>query len=272
MKHRVADYAAHRVLCLPPDCPVDEAVSRLAQADVTGAPVVDSSGQVVGVLSLTDLIALQLYGPTLAGRRATPDEDATHQLDLRLDLPVGDAMTATVWSAAPEEPLAVAAARMLEAQVHRLVVLGPDQHVRGILSTLDVMRAVRDAELDAPCHLYATSPVRCVEHDTPVSDAMEQLLEEAHHGMPVTDQGWPVGLLTQAELVNAREFPPETPVEEIATREILCVEENTPLWSAAAQGIEQGVRRLLVVRGRQLTGILVSLDFTRAYAELSRTA
>lgn len=269
MSYLVSDYASRRVLTLTPDELVSEAAARLAQADVTGAPVVDAQHRVVGVLSLTNIIALRLMGPVFAALRAGPDEDAAHHHadDIAEETKVADIMTRDVQSARLGEPLAVAARRMVDAKVHRLVVVDDAGHARGILSTLDVMRAARDLELTAPASRYATMPVECVEATTPVGEAIARLLDHHHHGMPVTENGAPFGLLTQTEIIRARTLAPETPTRDVASRDIQTVEHDTPLWAAAARGIDENARRLLLTREGQVTGILVSLDFARAFAE-----
>jgi CBS domain-containing protein len=218
---------------------------------------------------VTDLIALALFGPALALGRSGPDEDARQIPDVATfgAVRAQDLMTPAVWSATPNEPLRVAAERLVQARVHRLVVLARGRTVEGVLSTLDLMRAVRDVRASTPICQYASRSVASVEMGTPVASVMRQLLEGGFTGMPVTDTGWPVGFISQAELLAARHRPTTTPVEEIASPSFLCLPEPTAIGKAAEEGLRQGIRRLLLVRSRQVTGILTSVDFARAVAQ-----
>ena len=99
----------------------------LEESEISGAPVVDSSGQLVGVLSETDLVharATQLLW--------------THWSELQ----VRHLMHSPAITADPGMGIAEAAELMEEARVHRLVIVGDDQLPIGVLSTGDVIRAV----------------------------------------------------------------------------------------------------------------------------------
>jgi CBS domain-containing protein len=263
---RVADYARQPAITVSPDLGVSELAELFHREQVSGAPVASPAGTALGVVSLTDLIALALFGAHFSTVATAPDDDTGPVPDVRRygHHAVRDIMTPAVWSAKPREPLAVAAERLLDARVHRLVVVGPHGSVEGLLSTVDLMRAVRDARLATPIRAHATRETESVEVGTPVSRVMRRLLEAGFTGMPVTDNGWPIGFVSQAELLRARDRTASTPVEEIASPAMLCLPERTPLWSAAEEALRQGTRRILVVRARQVRGILTSVDFARA--------
>jgi CBS domain-containing membrane protein len=56
---KVADIMQTPVRTVASDTPVSEVVVSLADAQVSGLPVVDTRGRVVGVVTATDLIAAQ---------------------------------------------------------------------------------------------------------------------------------------------------------------------------------------------------------------------
>ena len=56
---KVADIMQTAVRTVTSDTPVSEVLVSLADAQVSGLPVVDTRGRVVGVVSSTDLIAAQ---------------------------------------------------------------------------------------------------------------------------------------------------------------------------------------------------------------------
>jgi CBS domain-containing protein len=87
---------------------LQEAARRLEESEISGAPVVDSSGQLVGVLSETDLVRAR----------------ATEQLWERWPgLKVRHLMHSPVLTADRSMSVQEAAALMEGAHVHRLVVV-----------------------------------------------------------------------------------------------------------------------------------------------------
>ena len=79
-----------------------------------------------------------------------------------------------------------------------------------------------------------------------------------------TTDGWPVGVFTQREALEARHQARKTPVDEVMNPAMLSLEADTPLHRAAAQAEALRVRRVIVVRNRQIEGILTGVDFARA--------
>lgn len=121
---RVRDIMTAPVLSVSSEARVGHAVWSLSAKGITGAPVCDPGGRVIGVLSRSDLI----------------DEDA-HGL-VADDTPVVEAMTPEVWSVHPDAPASEAVALMVEMGIHRVMVMAHDQALVGILTSMDVMRAI----------------------------------------------------------------------------------------------------------------------------------
>jgi len=132
----VSDVMTHSVVTLTPEMSLGEAAATLSTLGVSGAPVCDAEGHVVGVFSTSDV--LKLDGSTAAGAR------------------VGALMTPEVISIGASDPLKAAIARMAERGVHRLVVLGEDGHLAGIITPMDVVKAVARGAITSPS-LDATS-------------------------------------------------------------------------------------------------------------------
>jgi CBS domain-containing protein len=110
------------------DEPAYEAEQLMSDRRVSGLPVVDRGGRLVGVVSQTDLVRAHAAGQTLA---AWPG------------LAVRHLMTAPALTVRMDESLVTAAHRMEERKVHRLVVVAPDgEHPMGVISTLDLVGAL----------------------------------------------------------------------------------------------------------------------------------
>jgi len=110
------------------DEPVGTAETLMSERGVTGLPVVDATGRLMGVLSQTDIVRAHASGQPLASWPG---------------LAVRHLMTSPALTIRIDESL-LAAARMLEKHhVHRLVVVAPDgEHPVGVISTTDLVRAL----------------------------------------------------------------------------------------------------------------------------------
>jgi CBS domain-containing protein len=125
-----------------------EVAKILVEERITGAPVVDERGTLVGVISQSDLVEYDLsveHELTVeAPFYRRPFDDALQPGrgfridDLPADL-VKDVMTPYLITVAEDTPIRDVAARMASCGVHRLIVVDTDQQIRGIVSSLDVL-------------------------------------------------------------------------------------------------------------------------------------
>jgi CBS domain-containing protein len=130
----VADIMTPEVLTVSPETPLKQAALEMVLAGVHGAPVKDRSGQVLGILSTTDLVAQR--GPGGPASR-----------DLRT---VSDAMTPILFAVLATDHAMYAAKRMVETGSHRLVVLDESGKLVGMITPMDVLAAlVRGDDLNA---------------------------------------------------------------------------------------------------------------------------
>jgi CBS domain-containing protein len=111
--------------------PLDEAADILDRHGISGAPVVDTAGSLVGVLSQTDLI------------RARSTEYLWANWP---GLAVRHLMTTPAVTVERSTPIVIAAARMERNRIHRLVVVADDDKTLpiGVLSTTDVVHAIAE--------------------------------------------------------------------------------------------------------------------------------
>ena len=144
------DVMTRRVLTVRVDLTVRELADFLVENQISGAPVVDPDGHLVGVVSLTDLAQNDVDRPDVVGDRSSPTtamrdwEERMNPEDLRAlhiesdDLLVRDIMTPTVYTVPEETPVAKIARTMVAGRIHRLLVTnGP--RVVGIVTSLDLV-------------------------------------------------------------------------------------------------------------------------------------
>jgi predicted transcriptional regulator len=233
---------------------LDHVRKRLDELRISSLAVVDANDKLMGVISRTDLIRV--------GRRQAGSRGKAALLTLP-NKAVSRRMTDKVVTVAPEDPISLAAKHIVEGRLHRVYVEESEKLV-GVLSTNDVMRAIRDKRVNKPISDWMSSPVFTVRAQEPVSLATERLEKARVQGLVVVDDGWPVGVFTQREALEARHRARKTPVDEAMNPAMLSLEADTPLHRAAAQAEALRVRRVIVVSNRQIEGILTGVDFARA--------
>jgi CBS-domain-containing membrane protein len=144
-----ADLMSRDVVVIPRHLSLRTAAQVLSQARVGGAPVIDERGRCVGVLSATDFLhrAREEPDPLCPGRAACVCAD-WQMVDLDLLPPdaVAGYMTPDPVTAPATTSVRDLARMMLDAHIHRVIIV--DEHDRpvGIVSSTDVLAAV--ARLD----------------------------------------------------------------------------------------------------------------------------
>jgi len=135
------------VVSVKPDASLREAASVLVGRRISGLPVVDEAGEVVGVVSETDIVMKASGGTERSGYLAWFfDSDVTGEKVAAET--VGQAMSSPVITITPDRTVHDAARVLIEERVNRLPVVR-DGKLVGILTRSDIVRAFTrtDAEL-----------------------------------------------------------------------------------------------------------------------------
>jgi CBS domain-containing protein len=140
-----ADLMNPRVLTVREDLTVRELANVLVENEISGAPVEDRSGKLVGVVSLTDIAAALAddeeeggdYFVSEWGDGMSREEIEELGLD-EAELTVVDIMTPEVFTVREDTPVSEIAEAMIQNHVHRILVTREDRVV-GIISTSDLL-------------------------------------------------------------------------------------------------------------------------------------
>ena len=132
---RVSELMQRNVQTVADDEALNEAIGALTSSHISALAVVDRAGQMVGVLSSTDVLTSEAEA-----------ENASAREELFENTVVGDIMTRRPLTVSPNTQVREAAQQMLYAEIHRLFVV-EDQRVVGVISTTDIMRAVATGQL-----------------------------------------------------------------------------------------------------------------------------
>jgi CBS domain-containing protein len=123
----VDDLMARDPVVVAAEMPVAKVAEVLADYDIGGLPVVDSTGRLIGVVSQTDLLGYWASVATSSGSDA---------------LLARDVMTQPAVTIRGSASLREAAQLMTERHVARLVVVGDDPDIPlGLISDSDLIRA-----------------------------------------------------------------------------------------------------------------------------------
>ncbi|MCL1474632.1 CBS domain-containing protein [Argonema antarcticum] len=148
MPKTVADVMSRDPVTVRPETSLKEAIKILAQRRISGLPVVDGDGKLVGVISESDLL-WQETGATPPAYIMILDtviyleNPGRYDRDLHkaLGLTVGELMTGeSLATVHPDKSLREAAQLMHERNVRRLPVIDDASHVIGILTRGDIIR------------------------------------------------------------------------------------------------------------------------------------
>jgi CBS domain-containing protein len=118
--------------------------------------------------------------------------------------------------------------------------------------------------------VMTSNPTSC-QPSTTVAEAAQVMAQEDVGPVPVVDNGRVVGIVTDRDIVvrvvaEGRD-PNATTVGEIASRDLATVTPDTNLDEALRTMAQKQVRRLPVVEGDQLVGIVAQADVARAADE-----
>lgn len=148
-----ADLMTHDVVRIPKEMSLRSAAHTLARHNITGAPVVDSRGRCVGVISATDFLRWaeddQPETPKLSPSSTCVCSD-WQVVDLE-EIPtdaVSTYMTPDPVMVEPAASVVRLAQQMLDAHIHRVIVVDKQSRPVGVVSSLDILAAVAYAESD----------------------------------------------------------------------------------------------------------------------------
>ena len=147
-------------------------------------------------------------------------------------------------------------------------------------------------------HQVMTRKVITVKADTPVLDAANLMLQHHISGLPVVDEtGRLIGMVSEGDFVRRSEIGTQRPrirwleflmgvvgkaaqdyvrehgrkVSDIMTQDDLCIAtEDMPLSELVGLMERRNLKRMPVVRGHTLIGIVTRTDLLRAVASLAR--
>lgn len=158
------------VVTVTPETSVKELLRILVTNQISGVPVVSTEGEILGVVSTTDVIRLgaqeaelpegTLSWEPLAVPHEEYDEDSAASFFMVSEdwsyptedqtsaiadgtfegVSVGDIMTSAAFTVGPRDTVGAVAKFLLQGRIHRALVVEGD-HLRGIVTAFDLLKA-----------------------------------------------------------------------------------------------------------------------------------
>ncbi len=112
--------------------------------------------------------------------------------------------------------------------------------------------------------------IQAIGPDATVAEAVKKMKEVRKGCLLILDGARPIGILTEWDLVHkvlAQNLPPDgLEVSRVMTKELITIAPEESVSEAAKLMVKNGIRRLVVMVGGQVVGILTTTDLARLLA------
>lgn len=147
LTRNAASLMSQPVVLIPKEMSLQGAAHLLAQAKVSGGPVVDKDGRCIGVVSATDFLNLTEKGkvPT----HCKHDSIYSWQIveaEEELEGCVEEYMNHDPVTISPKTLIGEIARMMIDAHIHRVIVVDELNRPVGIVSSTDILAAIAQAD------------------------------------------------------------------------------------------------------------------------------
>lgn len=141
-KKPVKDVMTKEVVCVREDAEIKEAARLLSENRISGMPVIDNEGKVIGVISEADILV------SSGIKRESKISDILRHLSGEIVVSdkrgekVGEIMTSPAITIGPEEDIRDAGRIMEEKGIKRLPVVDREGKIIGVISRADIVGAI----------------------------------------------------------------------------------------------------------------------------------
>lgn len=284
------------VVTVSEDTPVTDLVAVLLQRGYRSLPVLDAQRRLVGIITEGDLLrrAGLLARLDLQTELLPAQIHAQIETLLRRDERAADIMTQPVVTAQPTESLRQIVERMARSELKRLPVVDAEGHLLGLISRIDILRAVeyhqagQEREEERPARgatvaelMYRDVPT--VGLHSPLGEIIQALEANRRRRAVVVDgERHALGIISDGDLLRRSRqndqpdllgrlrrlitgerssshlrFSADETAAMLMTTPVITIPVDAPLSDALRLMVQHGVKRLPVVDGEgRLAGLL----------------
>ena len=155
---KVKDVMTSDVLTVRADTPFKDTVELLVENRVSGVPVVDTGGRIIGLVTEADLVSKEAFEPRHRGPfGAVADlvSGASRWSGKASGLTAGQLMTDRVVTVTPGTDVRAVARKMLDLGMKRFPVVDDDGRLVGIVARHDLLRVFHRTDADIAAEIDA---------------------------------------------------------------------------------------------------------------------
>ncbi|WP_100640047.1 HPP family protein [Marinobacter salexigens] len=157
---------AHEIMtpsikAVPQSWTMDRLARFLTDNEITGSPVTDESGEIIGIATLKDITEFRWNadrsGSSAENQLSAEDQQEARRLRMvlfeemsKVPVEVRDIMTPIVLSVDENTPVRDIANLMMQEHLHRIFITR-DSKITGIVTTYDMLKVISDEELTKRC-------------------------------------------------------------------------------------------------------------------------
>ena len=219
----VSDVMTREVVSLKPEMSVGESWQKMIHNELKALPVVDASGEVIGLVTDEDLLERGGILHRLSVTLQLPDNEIQKEIKSLGDSPltVMDVMTKPVITVRVDDFLGSAAQKMVHSELKRLPVVDDQNHLAGMLSRLDILKQLVEIPAQQTPRIMPAGAVKTVRevmqtalptvrHSDTLGQIVEKFVESGSHRLIVVDDhNRAVGMIADSDVVSRSQ--PEKP-------------------------------------------------------------
>jgi CBS domain-containing protein len=255
-----------------PETLVGEIAARFRALGIHHVPVVDSERRPVGMISETDILRARQSRRMLVAVGGATEEDATWSGQSAAQVMTRDPFTISVH----DEPR-VALGLLLQHHIHALPVV-EDGRLVGVVTSRDFLREFSYGQISGarePVSSIARPCGETLEPDATLEEALLLMHEVGAACLAVAQDGCPLGVLTQRDIVRAHCLASEQAEDEVASlagppnvmhaaRSGATIRPGQRLFEAAGILIAESLPAVMVVnQASRLQGLVIEDDLIR---------
>ncbi|GAG61847.1 unnamed protein product [marine sediment metagenome] len=206
--------------------------------------------EVVGIITEKDFL-----------RRALPLHESFDKITAK------QIMSSPVYSISPSLSILDAGRIVVDKRIKQLPVMR-DGKLLGIVTQTDLIKALTSYGMWWDVGEIMSSDVASIQNTATVSEAADVMARHNISCVVVLDNAEVVGVFTERDLVKrvvaAQIDPAAVPISEVMSSPVTSVRRDSSLFSASAFMDKLSIRRLPVMEGDKLYGIVTQTDIFRA--------
>jgi len=260
------------VVTMASTTPIYDAIQMMTKEGFRRIPITNPGTKVLeGIVTATDIVDY------LGGGKKFEiiEQKFRGNFFKAINEPIKLIMTKNVFSVKTSAKISEAIELMKEKNLGGLPIVADDNRVRAIITERDIVSLFADRISNVKVAQLMSKRVTTALPKTTIFEAEKTMITQGFRRLPITSEGKVEGMVTAMDIIrffgSGKVFKYlqsktiiqvlNTPVLDIATKEVLTIEPNADVGKAAKIMREKNIGALPVVENEKLVGIITERDF-----------